>query len=453
MNTVPLRSFRLNCKKEHTDLVCALLAAQGFEFLQDPLFPKAKRLQNAPFALGSSAAARFGFLYIQDRASMLPPLALDPEPGACVLDMCAAPGGKTSLAADFAGPGGFVLGCEPNSSRLATLRRNLSLLNLPQCATMGIAAEALPLPAGGPGFGFSHILLDPPCSGWGTVEKNPQVLRLWKGDKVKPLITLQRKLLREAFRLAPPGGRVVYSTCTTNVEENEHQVRFAVEELGFALQPLQPPAGFVLGDPLLPEYAGVWRTAPGPDGQGFFVALLRKPESIAAAIPPADACPDLASAPAATPASAFGRRPSNKKPAVWEHIPLECLESPGCDPSRLPLGEVRAYNGTAHFLPALSLALIPEGVGWKGFPLGKVGPDGRVRVHPGLHFLMPSAEEAQARGALVLDLEETAPLEALLRGESLASTSSAPEGCLYFRGLPLCRLPLKNGRAVLPGLF
>ena len=114
---------------------------------------------------------------------------------------------------------------------------------------------------------------------------------------------------------------------------------------------------------------------------------------------------------------------------------------------------MRSYNGTAHFLPARSLELIPEGVSWKGFPLGKVGPDGRVRVHPALRCLIPGPDEAENRGATVLNLEDVAPVEALLRGESLSLSTAASEACLYFRGLPLCRLSLKNGRAVPPGLF
>ncbi len=441
MNTTPLRSFRLNCKAEQAAAVQDLLTAQGFAFREDPFYAAGRRLDAEPFSLGASAAARFGFLYIQDRASMLPPPALAPAPGDSVLDMCAAPGGKTSLAASLCGPGGFVLACEPNTSRLATLRRNLSLLNLPQCATLGAPAESLPLPSAVPGGGFARILLDPPCSGWGTVEKNPQVMRLWKGDKVRPLIVLQRRLLHEAFRLCVPGGRVVYSTCTTNVEENEEQLLFACREIGFTFRPLERPAGFAFEEARLPEFAGVLRTAPGPDGQGFFVAALQKP----------------ADAPGGEqrivePPTLKKRRAVSSGPR-WEDVAPAALESPGCDPSLLPPGVIRSYNGTAHFLPARSLELIPEGISWKGFPLGKMGPDGRVRVYPALRFLMPEPDEARARGAAVLDIEEAGPLEALLRGESRTVAHAAPEACLYFRGLPLCRLPLKGNRAVLPGLF
>ncbi len=434
MTALSLRSFRCNCKDAELPAVEDLLAAQEFSLQADPFYPKARRLLSGPFSLGASAAARFGYIYIQDRASMLPPLALAPEAGAVVLDMCAAPGGKTSLAADLAGPTGFVLGCEPNASRLATLRRNLSLLNLPQCATLGAPAESLPLPSG-EASGLGRILLDPPCSGWGTVEKNPQVLRLWKGDKVKPLVSLQRKLLREAARLLAPGGRLVYSTCTTNVEENEAQLLFARDDLGLSFCPLSAPPGFSFRPAALPEFAGVLRTAPGPDAQGFFVALLEKPWA----------------APACRPAETRSR--PGKRPAVWQAVARASLESPCADPALLPPGELRAYGEVVHFLPEHFPALLPEGTAWKGFPLGKIGPDGRIRLSPGLRFLMPPVDEAQKRGAIVLNLEETAPLEALLRGESLPVAPTVREAGLYFRGLPLCRLAIKGRRALLPALF
>lgn len=165
---------------------------------------------------------------------MLPPLALAPAEGAAVLDMCASPGSKTGFLAQLVGPGGFVLGNEPSRARLATLRANLHACNWPHAATCSYEGQALPLTP----ESWDWILLDPPCSGWGTVEKNPQVLTLWQGDKVKTLVGLQQMLLAHAARLLRPGGRLVYSTCTTNDEENEAQVRYAEEELGLRRLPL-----------------------------------------------------------------------------------------------------------------------------------------------------------------------------------------------------------------------
>ena len=200
--TAPLRrSFRLVCTPEQTPLVEELLTAQGFAFEPEPFSPLVRRLVREPFPLGRSLAAFWGYIYIQDRSSMLPPLALNPRPGDRVLDVCASPGSKTGLLAQLVGPTGLVLGNEPPRPRLANLRRNLAGLNLLQAATCSWPGEGLPLPDAS----WDAIQLDPPCSGWGTTDKNPQAVKMWQGDKLKPLIDLQRKLLAKSARLPRPG--------------------------------------------------------------------------------------------------------------------------------------------------------------------------------------------------------------------------------------------------------
>ena len=159
------RSFRLVCPPSATPLVEALLRAQGYVFAPEPFSPFCRRLLAEPRPLGSSLAAFFGYIYIQDRSSMLPPLALNPAPGAAVLDMCASPGSKTGFLAQLTGPTGFVLGNEPTPARLGTLRANLHQMNLLHAATCAYSGDALPLRP----QSWRAILLDPPCSGWGIV--------------------------------------------------------------------------------------------------------------------------------------------------------------------------------------------------------------------------------------------------------------------------------------------
>ena len=140
------RSFRLVCNPGQIPSVEALLSAQGFVFEPEPFSPLARRLLQEPFPLGRSLAAFWGYVYIQDRSSMLPPLALAPGEGARVLDMCASPGSKTGLLAQLVGREGLVLGNEPARPRLANLRRNLAALNLLQAVTCSWPGESLPLP-------------------------------------------------------------------------------------------------------------------------------------------------------------------------------------------------------------------------------------------------------------------------------------------------------------------
>jgi 16S rRNA (cytosine1407-C5)-methyltransferase len=433
-----------------------LLRAQGFVFEPDPFFPPARRLISGPLPLGSSLAAVFGHIYIQDRSSMLPPLALAPRAGDSALDMCASPGGKTGILAQLAGPDGFVLANEPSAARLFTLRRNLHVQNLFSCATCAYPGERLPLPPAPdaraaaadapPGAGWERILLDPPCSGWGTAEKHPRVLRLWKGDKVKPLIALQRALLAEAARLLRPGGRLVYSTCTTNVEENEAQARFAREELGLLPLPLDAPPGFSLRDPQLPGCEGVWRVEGGRDGQGFFVCLLMKAPSG----PAGDGSRPAGAFPEGPFPGGLPRREKRDRPGMRaQGAPVgDVSAGPYTDMRLLPPGDLAVFNSVLHFLPKGGRALPERGFAWKGFPLGRLGP--RARLNPHLRGLMPAAESVRRQGLPCLDLEDPAPILALLAGRSLGVTAASPEIGLYFRGLPLCRLTVKGARAMLP---
>ena len=312
------RSFRLVCPPEQMPQVESLLRAQGYEFEPEPFSPFCRRLLCEPRPLGSSLAAFFGYIYIQDRSSMLPPLALAPRQGEAVLDMCASPGSKTGFLGQLTGPEGFVLGNELSRARLATLRANLHACNLPHVGTCSYEGQALPLTPGT----WDAIQLDPPCSGWGTVEKNPQVLKLWQGDKLKGLVGLQQLLLAHAARLLRPGGRVVFSTCTTNDDENEAQVRFAEEELGLVREHLTPFEGFV------------WEQRPGGEGtlrvdgersaaQGFYVALLRKPaDAPLPEIPPASAEPDARTA---ARNAARGRNRREEKQATCSHAEMEAI--------------------------------------------------------------------------------------------------------------------------------
>ncbi len=462
-----LRSFRLVCPAAHIPLVEALLRAEGYAFENEAFSSWCRILTEEPRPLGSSLAAFFGLIYIQDRSSMLPPLALFPQDaswqtmpaqerhgnGPAVLDMCASPGSKTGFLGQLVGNHGFVLGNEPSKARLATLRANMQSLSSLHIGTCSYTGESLPLLA----ESWDFIQLDPPCSGWGTVEKNPQVLDLWQGDKVKPLIGIQRLLLQKAWELLRPGGVVVYSTCTTNVQENEEQVRFAVEELGFEVLPLPPFEGFVWEEPLAcdgndKQLAAHTLRVDGQrsHAQGFYIAKFRKPLSSSSGTTPSCGTGSMKYEGAQHDVSAkiMANEDAHTAPlfTVEHALSPSLLEGPCTDMSLLPAGQLALFGDTVRFVPKAVMQCLPQHMQWQAAPVGKLVGDS-IRQHPRCRWLMPYVAPEEA-----LVLENSAHIRALLQGQSLQSTLSGRETGLYFghngQTLALGRIGLKKGRAI-----
>lgn len=389
---------------------------QGFVLEPEPFCRQALRMLSGNMPLGSSLAAWFGVVYIQNRASMLPPLALlhDCQPK-LILDMCASPGGKSSFLATLAGSSCLVLANEPNRERFQTLRRNLDRLQLLNAALCQYPGEQLPLPDSL----MPAILLDPPCSGWGTADKNPRVTTLWTEEKVTPLINLQRLLLREAARLLEPGGALVYSTCTTNVHENEEQVLFAQAELGLNLQQLPRFPGFHYHEPQRPGCDGCLRIDQElSQSQGHFLALLRKP----------------------------GQKPEEKRHEL-PGVPLapDSFSSLSADvlPDLGP-GELRLFRDNVHFIHH-GAGLLPENLRWQGLKVGRLAK-GTVRPLPRARALLP-----EQPGPWDFVTEDPQPLQKLLSGQSLEAPAAASGGSLcglYYRDLGLGWLKRKGKRVL-----
>ena len=405
--SVPVRYFRLVCTPEEQQYVDGMLAAEGFAALQEPVFSLARRLSEGPYALGRCVAARFGRVYIQDKSSMVPPLCLAPEPGDTVLDLCASPGSKTGLLAQLVGPQGVVLANEPNTSRLETLRANMRHLALPNVLTVSERGEDLPLAP----ETFSHILVDAPCSGWGTAAKNPNVRQVWHDGNVHGLVELQRNLLHRAAHLAVPGGRIVYSTCTTNPRENEEQIAWAVEHLDLVVDPLSPlpsvscaPQGLKQGVLQVQEEAS--------ESQGFFVALLRKKTAGQHSFQETAAWSELAP------------KGEEVTAEVLRHLPSESAE-------HLRYGRVFAFGEKLIYASDKARSVLAPGLRWQGAYVGR-RKKGGILLDPRARWLLPAAP-----GPLGVDVDTLAPLEALLRGQRLPHAEGGKRVGLYWRGLPL----------------
>jgi 16S rRNA (cytosine967-C5)-methyltransferase len=156
-----------------------------------------------------------GGWWVQDAAAALPVRVLDPRPGERVLDMCAAPGGKTL---QLAAAGAEVTALDMSGPRLARLRENLARTKLWAEVVQGDATRWRgPAP-------FDAVLLDAPCSATGVIRRHPDIKLLRRAEDLGPLAELQRRILAVAFALLAPGGRLVYATCSLLPQENEAPV-------------------------------------------------------------------------------------------------------------------------------------------------------------------------------------------------------------------------------------
>lgn len=160
-----------------------------------------------------------GRIYIQNPSSWLPIVTLDPRPGERVLDVCAAPGGKTSHIAALQENSGEIIANDNSRARLLRLQANLTRLGANAECTL---YDATRLRKYMEPESFDKILLDAPCSGEGLINlSNPKSLDTWSVAHIRRLSELQKKLITQAWQLLKPGGTLVYSTCTMAPEENE----------------------------------------------------------------------------------------------------------------------------------------------------------------------------------------------------------------------------------------
>ncbi|HUG44345.1 MAG TPA: NOL1/NOP2/sun family putative RNA methylase, partial [Acidobacteriota bacterium] len=243
------------------------------------------RVGTQPAPLGKSLSHFLGHIYIQDLSSMLPALVLDPKAGDEVLDLCAAPGSKTTQLAALLCDRGAVAANDSSKRRLKTLIGNLKRMGAPNAVAFNAFGEQ---------FGnlyferFDGVLVDPPCSALGTLHKNPEALYWWHPERTRKLAVNQKNLLQSGLKALKPGGVLVYSTCTLTVEENEEVVQFALDRFSVELETVRLPSG-VAARPALARtpsqsFAPVMSRARriysfDNESDGFFLARFRKLDS------------------------------------------------------------------------------------------------------------------------------------------------------------------------------
>ena len=223
-----------------------------------------------------------GAVYIQNAASWLPVLALDPQPGEEILDVCAAPGGKASHIAAITSNQAALTVNDNSRPRLAKMRANLERLGVEADFTL---FDATRLARKFEGQQFDKILLDAPCSGEGLMQYGrDKDFATWSVAHIHRLASLQKQIILQAWGLLKPGGTLVYSTCTMAPEENEAVVDYLLRKRRDAvLEPVEfdtpnrvPNVASWNDKAFAPEISQCLRLAPSPAVEAFFVAKFRK---------------------------------------------------------------------------------------------------------------------------------------------------------------------------------
>jgi len=340
LEEAPVRGIRMNPLKG-TDAVTALTAGGRVPWTKDGYY------LDVDSTAGSMILHETGAFYIQEPGAMMPAAVLAARPGEKILDLCAAPGGKsTQIGCDMQGEGLLICN-EPVPKRAAILSSNIERMGLPNtvvtCAKPEQLAKQWP-------EGFDAVMVDAPCSGEGMFRRDPETRNEWTQDKADGCAERQREILNAAARLVRPGGRLVYSTCTYNPKENEENARWFTGEFPeFSLE------AFSLPGVDAPE--GMFTCYPHRlKGEGQFAALFRKAGDGKAILPEDRSLPVPAKNDCAVFATAFPALP--RATHLFGNTLVSIPELPDLKGIRtfrtgLHLGEVRGKNAFPDHAAAL----------------------------------------------------------------------------------------------------
>ncbi len=212
-----------------------------------------------------------GCIYLQSLSSMLPPIVLKPEEGTDILDMAAAPGGKTTQIAALVNNKASITACEMNKIRAERLKYNIEKQGVTCVYIMTTDARNID-----DFFSFDKILLDAPCSGSGTLDiNNPKIEEVFTPKLIQKSIESQTALLKKAITLLKQGKEMVYSTCSILQEENEEIINKILSYGNIEIVPIEIEGMEHL--PMLPsKIKGTLCVKPNELYEGFFIAKIRK---------------------------------------------------------------------------------------------------------------------------------------------------------------------------------
>ncbi|MDD5182386.1 MAG: RsmB/NOP family class I SAM-dependent RNA methyltransferase [Candidatus Nanoarchaeia archaeon] len=278
-NSEPLKkAIRVNTLRTDIKTCCSRLEHKGFRLSRVNWCNEGFFVDLTSASLGATTEHLLGYYYIQDATSMAPAIELSPSEKDYVLDMTAAPGGKTTHLAQLMKNKGIIVASDHDPEKMKALRNNIQRCGVTNTILLNIKAQELVEL----GVKFDKVLLDAPCTCEGTFSKNTERKKTLVLDEFKKYSDIQRELIGIAKEVLKPGGVLLYSTCSLAPEENELQVEYAVEKLGFEVLNLKnqfASKGFTkFFDEQHPKYLEkCGRFFPHRHNtQGFFMAKLKK---------------------------------------------------------------------------------------------------------------------------------------------------------------------------------
>ena len=264
----------------HNNLILRL-QKYGIE-LERAQLPFAYKVIKGSDKVGKTLEFTLGMYYVQSLSSMIPPFILNPSENDITLDLCAAPGSKTTQLAELMNRRGTLIANEVNQQRVGSLNFNVDKMNLSNIGVMKQKGELISKTFDNY---FDKILVDAPCSALGIVQKKNEVSNWWNLEQAEKIAEVQFKLLVSAVKAAKVGAEIIYSTCTLTIEENEYVLDKVLKKYPVEIEEFDLPLKHVNGFTKFGEYenqnlALSKRIIPWEnDSEGFFVAKLRKTDS------------------------------------------------------------------------------------------------------------------------------------------------------------------------------
>jgi len=264
-------TLRVNTLKNNIENIKNIFTNLGYKFKEVAWYDKAFIIENVTEnEIRQLDIYQNGEIYLQSLSSMMPVIMLEPKENENILDMAAAPGGKTTQICSETGDKAFVTACEKNKIRCERLKYNIEKQGVKRVTVLNQDARDL-----NDYFSFDKILLDAPCSGSGTLTVDERgVKQKFSKELVTRSAKTQEEMLKKAIKLLKPGHEMVYSTCSILEDENEKSLK---KILGKQAEVVPISADALPGVPLLPsKVPGTLCICPDELYEGFFVAKIRK---------------------------------------------------------------------------------------------------------------------------------------------------------------------------------